>query len=159
MFRGSLSDRVRRLEKKACCSKIYFYDDFDSFPEKGRANVLYVDKENKEFYTWNGSDYIDFTEIDWGNIPTDESLYYDETVPELRSNIGQATQTFVWTSGNQMFTLTEEPIFISYVSVNGQIIEDTVQWTVDASNKTITITDALDPNDRILINYKFIITS
>lgn len=103
---------------------------------------------------------VDNTDPDNPNISisTDDSLFFEASTREMRSNIGQSTQTFTWNGGAQEFTLVDEPTSIVYVSVNGQIILEMAQWTIDVPNKQITITDPLDNGDVVVINYKFIIT-
>lgn len=91
------------------------------------------------------------------DITTDESLVFDNSTNELRSNIGKSNQRFIWTEGDQEFSLVNEPSFINYISVNGQLLSDYLtQWSINGN--TITIIDELEVNDIININYDFIIT-
>lgn len=94
------------------------------------------------------------------SISTDDSLFFEASTREMRSNIGQSTQTFTWNGGAQEFTLVDVPAQIIYIAVNGQLLVDMVnQWSIDVPNKKVTILDQLDPGDKVTVNYKFTITS
>src|SRR5690554_1527754 len=62
MFHKSILYRIKRLERKTCCNRIYFYDNFSSFPESGRESILYVNKEDGSIYVWD-SDLEEYEQI------------------------------------------------------------------------------------------------
>lgn len=53
-----LEKRVEALERRKCCC-IKVYDTSANFPSTGQKNTLYIDKNNKVIYLWDGSSYID----------------------------------------------------------------------------------------------------
>lgn len=91
------------------------------------------------------------------DILTDSSLYLNPTTKILSYNVGEISDRFTWTTGSQTFTLSQIPTDIIYISVQGVLLEDPAQWTEDFPNKTITINDTLDVNDRITVRYKHLI--
>lgn len=154
------------------------YGPYNDFAEAYINIPLGLRKEGKTFgiiesgevkeYWWNSESSLgNGEEVVKSNtteaiteILVDESLYLDPVTGELRINVGEAKQTFVWASGNpQEFTLLYTPVIISYIAVNGILLIDEIgQWAIDVENKKTTILDLLDDNDVITVNYKFIIT-
>lgn len=128
------------------------------------VGIKQADGKIVEYWWENDNDLSDEGLVEKVNkadleIITDASLFFNPLTKELRSNVGQTTQTFEWQSGTQEFELTDEPAIINYIAVNGQLLANPLtQWSVDVPNKKITILDTLEPDDIININYQFIIT-
>lgn len=93
-------------------------------------------------------------------IKTDISLFFNNETKELRSNIGEAEQRFIYSNGSeQTFELTDKPSITPVVTVQGVGLDWLTQFSIDVQSKKITILDELEEGDLINIQYKFIITN
>lgn len=93
-------------------------------------------------------------------IKTDISLFFNNETKELRSNIGEAEQRFIYSAGSeQEFLLTDAPCITPRVSVQGVGLDWLTQFSIDVQSKKITILDELEEGDLVNIQYKFIITN
>lgn len=164
----SLGNRIDILNKTQSLDARYgVYDTeaeallvMQSYGADGRLVAVYSDKPNGVvgLFLYNevqGTlDPVGAQE----QLTTDSSLYLDPNTSEIRSNVGQVTQTFTWLSGAQDFVLVDEPVRLIYIAVNGQLLTDMInQWYLDVPNKTLTILNTLDVEDIITINYQYLI--
>ncbi len=93
-------------------------------------------------------------------IETDISLFFNDETKELRSNIGEAEQRFIYSDGSEQdFLLTYAPCITPRVSVQGVLLDWLTQFSIDVQSKKITILDELEEGDLVNIQYKFIITN
>lgn len=93
-------------------------------------------------------------------IKTDISLFFNNETKELRSNIGEAEQRFIYSAGSeQTFELTDKPSITPVVTVQGVGLDWLTQFSIDVQSKKITILDELEEGDLVNIQYKFIITN
>jgi hypothetical protein len=53
-----LDERLTALQHRCCCNKPVFSVDFESFPDEGKVDTLYVDEETGAIYIWDGAGYI-----------------------------------------------------------------------------------------------------
>lgn len=51
-------NEIQRLNNKICCKSNKFYDTFADFPETGKVNTLYINRESGNIYLWDGDSYI-----------------------------------------------------------------------------------------------------
>lgn len=106
------------------------------------------------------SPYAEMRDLQEMIFTTDPSLYLDPLTKELRANVSDFSEKYIYTGGVQEFVLTSTPTKIIFISVNGQILEDPLtQWKIDVPTKTITILDEMDTGDRVTVHYQYIITT
>lgn len=106
------------------------------------------------------SPYAEMRDLQEMIFTTDPSLYLDPLTNELRANVSDFSEKYIYTGGAQEFILTSTPAKIIYISVNGQLLEDPLtQWSIDVPTKTITILDEMDTGDRVTVHYQYFITT
>lgn len=99
-----------------------------------------------------------FNILDSKKISTNETLYFDELTTHLESNIGNATQRFIWNGGAQEFILVDNPSNIFLVTVDEDVLYDNLlHYSIDVEQKKLTVLKTLLPGQQVTINYNFII--
>jgi len=90
------------------------------------------------------------TDGDIDHAPSGDAVF--EAIKTVKDSIGALIkEQFVWTSGTQTFTLLNNYYAIDSVVVQGVELKST-QYTLVSPNK-VTINDALNANDYIIIHY------
>jgi hypothetical protein len=74
---------------------VSFYDDISLFPNVGSLNTLYVDRDTKQIYAWNGSIYEIFSSD--GTVTSVAALTLGTTGTDLTSTVANSTTTPVIT--------------------------------------------------------------
>jgi hypothetical protein len=74
---------------------VSFYDDISLFPAVGSLNTLYVDRDTKQIYAWNGSIYEIFSSD--GTVTSVAALTLGTTGTDLTSTVANSTTTPVIT--------------------------------------------------------------
>lgn len=69
-----IESRLSRLEEQG--SDVLTLTNFDSFPETGRANVLYVDTATQQSYIWSGTEY---TPVNGGSSCVEPDIIFGGT--------------------------------------------------------------------------------
>lgn len=137
------NDYVIRYVGTAFTNKTLLFNPDQTYISDNRTKI-------NEVSILNGTGGIDFT--------TDESLYLDPVTKVLRANLTTTIDTFNYLSGVQEFTLTETPVRMLYVWVQGVgLVKKNIQYEIDGVSKKLTILDELEGGEVITACYHNVI--
>lgn len=131
-----LKRKVKKLERKLCCITVY-KTTASEFPTTGRSGTLYVDKENSEIYTWDGTDYVSTKGSGLEDIIEGTGISIDKTDPlnpiisSVSSSDGTQVNNYREVNANDTVLATDYTVdnftsgvtttLLSAVGITGQI--------------------------------------